>query len=310
MGNHIPEAIIVFGANGFVGRHLVHALAQCGVSVIALTSKPFDNPPLGVEVRTGTFNTPEAFTPWLKEARVIIHAASRSTPGRTAGKPMAELNDNLLPTLSMLEALQSAPHCELLYLSSGGTLYGDTESHPANENDLIRPKSYYGAGKAAAEHFIHAYVMQFNRAATLLRPSNLYGPGQTLRGGFGVIPTAFDRIQTQKPFTLWGDGLAVRDYLYIDDFTELCLAIVAQPMPKGSRLFNAASGQGISLNQLLQTIINVTGETLRIEREPQRSVDVARVVLNPHTVEQVIGWHAQTTIEEGISRTWDWWRLE
>ncbi len=307
------DAIIVFGANGFVGRHLVRALAARGERVIALTSRPLapgedTRPWTGVEVITGAFCTPAAFAPWLSQARVIIHAASRSTPGRTAGKPLAELNDNLMPTLALLDALQSAPHCELLYLSSGGTLYGDTATHPADEQDTIRPKSYYGAGKAAAEHFIHAYAAQFEQPATLLRPSNLYGPGQTLRSGFGVIPTAFNRLQTQTPLTVWGDGSAVRDYLYIDDFIQLCLSVVARPMPNGCALYNAASGIGVSLNTLLETVQTVTGQPLITQHDTSRAVDIARVVLNAQRAQEQFGWQATTPLAEGLAATWRWWQ--
>lgn len=302
------DATLVFGATGFVGRHLVQALAARGERVIALIRRPLMHPWAGVEVIPGAFCTPEAFAPWLRQARVIIHAASRSTPGRTAGKPLEELNDNLIPTLALLHALQSAPQCELLYLSSGGTLYGDTQTHPADEQDIIRPKSYYGAGKAAAEHFIHAYATQFERSATILRPSNLYGPGQRSRSGFGVIPTAFNCIQKQTPFTVWGDGLAVRDYLYIDDFINLCLAVLAQPMPQGGLLYNAASGLGVSLNTLLETIQTVTGQPLITERNASRAVDVARVVLNPQRAQEQFGWQATTPLAEGLAATWRWWQ--
>ncbi len=302
------NAVVVFGGNGFVGRHLLHHLARAGEDVVALVTKPPGQPVAGVEYVAGTFHTPDAFTPWLNQARLIIHAASRSTPGQSAGQPLNELRDNLTPTLALLDALQRAPECALLYLSSGGTLYGDTTQHPANEIDTIRPKSYYGAGKAAAEHFIHAYAMQFNRAATIVRPSNLYGPGQTLRSGFGVIPTAFDRIQRRAPLTVWGDGSAVRDYLYIDDFIYLCLAISRQLMPVGSRVFNAASGHGVSLNELLAHIEGITGQTLATEYDHQRSVDVARVVLSPNAAAAHYGWQPQTALTTGLRATWDWWQ--
>ncbi len=306
----MSDAIIVFGANGFVGQHLVRALAQCGEPVIALVGARPKNPIAGVEFVTRVFNTPDAFAPWLNTARMIIHAACRSTPGHSAGKPLVELNANLTPTLALLDALQHTPQCDLLYLSSGGTLYGDTTAHPADEQDPIRPKSYYGAGKAAAEHFIHAYAMQFNRAASIVRPSNLYGPGQTLRSGFGVIPTAFDRIQKQTPLNIWGDGSAVRDYLYIDDFIKLCLAIIDKPMPTGSRIFNAASGEGVSLNRLIKTIQRIIGQTLLTQYDNSRTVDVARVVLNPQCAAEQFGWIPETPLDTGLANTWAWWQTQ
>ncbi|MGD9889454.1 MAG: NAD-dependent epimerase/dehydratase family protein, partial [Halothiobacillaceae bacterium] len=151
----MTDAVAILGANGFVGRHLVEALVARGQPVFALVSKQPEVPlPSGVEVHVGDYSRPEAFTDIFARTHTVIHAASRSTPGQTAGRPLAELDANVRPTLALLSALQEAPHCRLIYLSSGGVLYGDTHAHPASEDDLLRPRSYYGAGKAAAEHFI------------------------------------------------------------------------------------------------------------------------------------------------------------
>lgn len=300
--------IVVFGANGFVGRHLVDRLASNGEQVIALvgSAKPYSMP--SVEVVAGLFETPGDFRPWLARARAVIHVASRSTPGRTAGKPMAELESNLVPTFALLEALQDTPQCELLYLSSGGALYGDTGMNAADERDPIRPKSYYGAGKAAAEHFIHTYAAQFDRAATILRPSNLYGPGQSMSNGFGIIPTAFHRIQAGETLEIWGDGRAVRDYLYIDDFIALCLQVLSSPMPKGAQLFNAARGEGVSLNTLIGLIQNVTGKRLDTRYDKSRSVDVSQIVLSADRAKNQFDWDPGISLSDGIALTWQWWQ--
>lgn len=306
----MPDAVLVLGAGGFVGRHLVTTLASHGVPVIALVRRPSEELPPAIETVTGTFDTPAELTPLLSRARAVIHAASRSTPGQTVGLPNAELDANLRPTLALLEALQSVPHCELLYLSSGGTLYGETNNRPAQEKDCIRPKSYYGAGKAAAEHFINAYAMQYNRAAVILRPSNLYGPGQSRQSGFGIIPTALDCVMSQIPLTVWGDGTSVRDYLYIDDFIQLCLAILGRSIPTGAHIFNASSGVGVSLNSLMDEIRDVTSATLNIVHDTARTVDINRVVLDHSLVSQAYGWSPRTSLRRGIELTWRWWTRE
>lgn len=303
----MPDEVLVFGAGGFVGRHLVTTLASHGIPVIALVRRPPEKLLPAVETVTGKFDTAAQLAPLLSRARAVIHAASRSTPGQTAGMPNAELDANLRPTLALLETLQSAPHCELLYLSSGGTLYGETNNRPATERDSIRPSSYYGAGKAAAEHFIHAFCMQFQRSAVILRPSNLYGPGQNRRSGFGIIPTALDCVKSQIPLTVWGDGTSVRDYLYIDDFIQLCLAILSRPIPAGAHIFNASSGVGVSLNSLIDEIRDVTGATLNIVHDTGRTVDINRVVLDPSLVSQEYDWLPRTSLRRGLELTWQWW---
>jgi UDP-glucose 4-epimerase len=303
----MSDAVIVFGAGGFVGRHLVAMLQARGHEVIALSHRPCSLPE-GIESHIGDFDTPEHFAPLLPRARAIVHTASGSTPGSTAGHPLAEIETNLRPTLALLAALQQAPHCRLLYLSSGGTLYGDTHDHPARESDSLRPRSYYGAGKAAAEHFIHAAAQQFGLDTTVLRPSNLYGPGQGLRSGFGIIPTAFSRAQSGATLTLWGDGGAVRDYLYIDDFIRLSGDIIEQPLLTGTRTLNAASGQGVSLLELIENIRHVTGAALPIAHDLSRPVDIARIEFDVSLVERMYGWVAQVGLDEGLQQSWHWWQ--
>ncbi|WIM05474.1 MAG: NAD-dependent epimerase/dehydratase family protein [Candidatus Nitricoxidivorans perseverans] len=301
------DAIAVVGASGFVGRCLLEALPAFGAPVLALARREPSRPLPGVNAVVGRFESPGDFLPWLRRSRLVVHAASMSTPGSTAGNPLAELHGNLAPTLALLEALQAAPECGLLYLSSGGTLYGDTGPTPASEQGALRPKSYHGAGKAAAEHFIRAWSSQFGGRAVILRPSNLYGPGQTLRNGFGIVPTAFEKILRREPLTIWGDGSSIRDYLYIGDFIDLCLSVIRAPMPAGAEPLNAASGRGVSLNDLLREIETVTGGTLIRKYDATRPGDVGRVVLDNRKAQRIYGWRPATTLAEGLARSWDWY---
>lgn len=300
------DTILLLGANGFIGTALTSALASTGTPLIAVGRSKGHAPSHAITRIDGTFTRPEDFSPWLDRCRAVVHLASASTPGSSAGKPLFELEHNLRPTFALLEAMQAHPQCELLYLSSGGTLYGDAATSPATERHVIRPRSYYGAGKAAAEHFITAWTTQHSTRATILRPSNLYGPGQTTRRGFGIIPTAFDALRDSAPLTVWGDGSTVRDYLYIDDFVALCLAILARPMPPGAQVLNAASGDGISLDELFSHIEAVTGLALERRYEHSRAVDVSRIVLDPGRARRHYGWCASTPVAQGLARAWQW----
>lgn len=304
----MSEAITVIGAAGFVGRHMVRALAGAGHRVLALSRAALPDSLPGVEQITGTFDRPGDYLYCLSRSAVVVHAASASTPGSTAGQPLSELRINLGPTLALIEALQETPGCRLVYLSSGGSLYGNTAAGAATEEHLLRPRSYHGAGKVAAEHFIRAWAAQFRGRAVILRPSNLYGPGQSLRSGFGIVPTAFDKILRHEPLTVWGDGLSVRDYLYIDDFVELCRAVIAAPMRPGVDVVNAASGIGVSVDELLRAIETVTGRTLARHYDPTRPVDLLQVTLDIGKAGSRYGWRPATPLAEGLARTWQWYR--
>jgi UDP-glucose 4-epimerase len=163
----MSDAILVLGAAGFIGRHLAESFAASGNAVIAATRKSATFTHSNISNVVAPFDESGHFTPLLARCRCVIHAASISTPGSSAAKP--QLDGNLRTTLALIEALQDVPSRRLLFLSSGGTLYGDRED-PAHEDDPLRPRSYHGAGKAAAEHFIHAWATQYGGTAVVLRP--------------------------------------------------------------------------------------------------------------------------------------------
>ncbi len=302
----MSEKILVLGAGGFVGRHLVRALVHDGRSVVAVSRRPADYGATPVEAIVATPREPSDLLPLLDHVRTVVHLASASSPGSSAGQPLHEIDDNLRPTLALLQAMQQRPDCGLLYVSSGGTLYGDTPGAAANEYSPLHPKSYHGAGKAAAEQFVGAWCSQYDTSATILRPSNVYGPGQSERIGFGIIPCAMGKMLRRETLTVLGDGSAERDYLYIDDFIALCMRVLASRMPRGACALNAASGIDTSLNTLFDTLELATGMQLLRTHAPARAVDVARIALDPSLARRIHGWSATTSLTEGLQRTWSW----
>jgi UDP-glucose 4-epimerase len=302
----VDEPILILGAGGFIGRQLALHLAQCDEHVIAVGRRPFRTDHANIETVLAEPRSAEDFVPLLERSRAVIHLASGSTPGSTAGRPLDEAHHNLIPIIGLLQALQDVPDRTLTFVSSAGTLYGDTDGAASRETDPLRPRSYHGAGKVAAEAFIHAWCSQFSAAATVLRPSNVYGPGQTERHSFGIVPTAFGKLLRGEALTVWGDGSAVRDFLYIDDFVNLCRKVVLSRMPTGLRIANAASGSGTSLNTLFANIENVSGRSLPRHYDASRHVDVARVVIDPTDARALFDWEPSTTLEDGLQRTWQW----
>ena len=143
--------------------------------------------------------------------------------------------------------LQAQPETHLIFFSSGGTVYGNPQQLPVSEDSPIAPLSNHGAGKAAQESFCQALRAQ-GHAVTILRPSNAYGPGQTMKRGFGLVRTLLEHARLGTAMEIWGDGENVRDYIYIDDIVEATLRLIDQPQDCGT--YNLGSGMGYSINQV------------------------------------------------------------
>jgi UDP-glucose 4-epimerase len=299
------KSALVIGAYGFIGRHLHAALGAAGVATIVGTHRlPRDRATLAsphVDMADAA-----AVRQVLGAVDCVIHTASGSTPGGSAGRPFAELDCNLGPTLALLELLQEYPNIRLVYLSSGGSLYTRETAGAATEESAVFPRSYHGATKLAIESFILALHTQYGNDATIIRPSNVYGPGQIPRSGFGIVPTGFDHMLHERPMTIWGDGLATRDYVYVDDVVELCVAMLRAEAPEGVEIFNASSGIGTSLNALLECMELASGLALRRAYTPARAIDARRVVIDSRKANEKYDWSARTSLDDGIMRTWKW----
>lgn len=301
----MPDAVLVLGASGFIGRALVQALAAGGTPVVAVSRGRTDLPrdPLVEPVQLPAA-TEEGLGELVARSRAVVHLATTSTPGTSAARPLNEVDTNLRLTAMLLQALQSRPAVELLYLSSGGSLYTEAHDGPARETARVRPRSYHGAAKLAAEAFISAWCDQFSSRATILRPSNVYGPEQPERPGFGIIPAAFGKVLRDEELQIWGDGSARRDYLYVDDLVRLCAAVLARPMRNGVTILNACSGESTSLNALLDTIGAVTRRPVRRAYMPARSVDAPAVDMDPGQAFALYGWRHATALADGIAEAW------
>lgn len=301
----MSKAILVLGASGFIGRHLAQNFAADGHEVIAATRSPasFQHP--RIRNLVSAFIQREEFLPLLHECDVVFHAASSSTPGSSAAQP--QLDGNLRTTLALIEALQENSNPRVVFISSGGTLYGEA-SAPVNENAILHPRSYHAAGKIAAEYFLQAWAAQYSGDVTLLRPSNVYGPGQLPKPGFGIIPTAFEKALNGTPLHVLGDGNAIRDYLHIDDFFGLCQSITTSERRPGYRIFNAGSGIGLSVNALLDVIDCVSGHPLLRHYEPKRVFDIQCILLDNSAARRTYSWTPHVSIEDGLATTWAWWR--
>ena len=281
--NH--DGVLLLGGAGFIGSALARRLQQ-------------EKRPVHIVGRHDAYQLEQL----VPQCNTVIHLASATTPGSSAGQASLELG-NLALTLRLLDLLRAQPHTHLIFFSSGGTVYGNPQCLPVAEDCPLAPLSNHGAGKAAQESFCQALRAQ-DHAVTILRPSNAYGPGQTLRSGFGLVRTLLGHARLGTALEIWGDGENVRDYIYIDDIVEATLRLIDQPQDSGT--YNLGCGMGYSINQVKDVVEQVCGRTVHATYRPARGADVRSVVLDNARLRVRLGRQPGVGLVEGVARTWEW----
>lgn len=300
------KKILLIGGAGFIGSHLKSTLLNRGYEVIiGCRNLPANKDPAVTYLSLAKDNM-APLESILPECSHVVHLASATTPGTSMLEPSKEVINNILPIAHLLEAMQKYHDIHLIFVSSGGAIYGNTHQDLVREDTLSQPLSYYGASKTAIEAFLYTYQKQTNNPVTILRPSNLYGSKQPLKTHFGIIPTIFNCLINDSVFEIWGDGEIIRDYLYIDDFIDLCIRIIqAKNYSHSYRIFNAGSGKGLSINHICNQVESITGKSICREYTHSRSVDVKKIVLNSSKVQSEFNWQASTSIKTGLEKTWE-----
>ncbi|MEM0953557.1 MAG: NAD-dependent epimerase/dehydratase family protein [Pseudomonadota bacterium] len=307
---------VILGGSGFMGSSLAKRFSQQGEQVITVSRSPMQSFSASHRHYDITLDDRRALASLVSDADFVFHLASDTTPGSSRLQPGLEVSNNLLPMAGLLECLQENPGATLVYVSSGGAIYDTTPAIASTattlgESSPTAPPSYYGAGKLAAEALIHAYHQQTRQTVVILRPSNVYGPGQRAKTQFGIIPTLCQCLQERKPFTIWGDGSAVRDYVYVDDFLALCEAVTQHAWANTDfQTLNAGTGTGCSIVQLCELLEDIANVPLERDFQAPRGVDTGQVILDSLRAQELLGWRAGTPLKEGLKQTWQWYQRQ
>ena len=298
--------ILALGATGFLGNLVTTRLAREGHQIACLVrdadiAKPNPN----FEYVQATLDDAQVIIEYARDADFLLHFAWDTTPGSSKGQPTVETVNNLLPTFRLIEQLHSLCGCQLVFISSAGAVYDERSVTRAVESSPLHPQSYYGAGKLAAEMFLRAFSAQTSNPIVIVRPSNVYGPGQRPKRQFAIIPTLMRTISDGSTFKVWGNGEATRDYLYADDFADFFVAVTERKW-QGVSTFNLASQRLCSVNDLCALLEKVSGRRLSLEYMPERGVDLRGLEIDSSAANLELGWQATTRLEEGLARTWEW----
>jgi UDP-glucose 4-epimerase len=292
----------VIGAGGFIGTNLRRAMLAAGIRVRAL-SRTWLAPPedaLELALTTDTDDR-EMVAALIAGCDCVVVLSNDLLPGSSIGHAGQGMLRSLSANLYLIE-LCAENNVRLIYLSSGGTVYGPDAIVPTPEDTPCNPISMYGVTKLTTEKILGVYGRQRGLEYRVLRVSNPYGPWQLGRNGQGVIGAWLRQALAGKQIEVWGDGTVVRDYIYIDDVVA---AIIAATRHSGSsRVFNIGSGKGESLQQILGIVQAVCAVGVRYSGA--RAIDVPVSILDIRRAERELDWRPATSLDNGIQLTLQW----
>jgi UDP-glucose 4-epimerase len=298
---------LVIGAAGFLGRHLVAALATAGYRVRALDLHPPSSLLMSawpsVEHVTGNAKDITVLQHCLRGVDVLLPFASSSLPVTSNADPLADVRVNLVENVNLFLEASRAGVKRIIFPSSGGTIYGTSTNSPTSEVDLTDPISSYGIVKLASEKYLNLMYNLNGTEYIVLRYGNPYGNGQDPRKRFGAVGVFLSALAEDRPIDIWGDGTAVRDFVYIDD--AIAATMRALTYSGRHRIFNVGSGVGTSLLDLIQLLERVTQRTSKIVYHPARKADVGRIVLHIGRANRELDWRPRIALQDGVERVWD-----
>jgi UDP-glucose 4-epimerase len=284
-----------------MGSAIANQFVQHGDSVTVLAPHPNSLLRDGVVFSHGRAELGSHLGDLLSGVDVVVDAASSLVPATVEESPATAMATSIGVSSWLAEQAVNAGVACYIYLSSGGTVYGEgLTSHL--ENERPDPISSYGAMKVACEYAVAAITRRTATRTVTLRIANAYGPGQNLSRPQGIIGVAWRNHLNGAPTTLYGAESTVRDFIYVDDVGDLCVA-AAESDFRGA--INAGSGRGVSLAEVLTAMSEVSGAELVVVNQGARGFDVPRSVLDIELA-RGLGWEPKVPLDEGLKRTWAW----
>ena len=299
----------IIGGNGFIGTHVVDTLLTLDRKITVIDKNPLPSKVLPKEVRyiTGDYGVKNLLVKSLKDVNEVIHLAYSTVPKTSFENPIKDILDNLPATVGLLEVASNLEIEKLVFLSSGGTVYGRVNEVPIKEDNPTNPISPYGITKLACEKYANMFYNLKELPVVCVRPGNVYGERQEPFVGQGFVATAIASIINQQEVIIFGETGTIRDYIYVTDLARGIIAALEHGKP-GS-CYNIGSGAGRSNKDILDAIYpfaESAGLEPRVKILPLRQFDVPINVLDSTKIIQEIGWKKIVSFEEGIERTWKW----
>lgn len=305
--------IVIFGGGGFIGSTIADRLLFHGHDL-----RIFERPRVApyrkfakserVEWMTGDFSSTHDVGDAITSMDVVLHLVSTTLPKNSNDDPIYDVQTNVVATLQMLNAMVAHNVHKIVFISSGGTVYGSPIYLPIDEKHPTDPLVSYGITKLTIEKYLRMYSHLHGIKSVVLRVSNPYGERQRIETAQGAVGVFLHNALKAIPINIWGDGSVTRDYIHVSDVANAFVKAVDYSGDKN--FINISSGIGISLNSLIEMIKEVVGKPVVVNYLPGRPFDVPSNVLSNHLAKAELNWTPSISMTEGIARTAEWMKSE
>jgi len=299
--------ILVTGGAGAIGSNLVDKISEENNVIVLddLSSGLLSNLEKSkhrIKFVKGSILDKEVLRKVVPQVEYVFHLAANVGNIKSIEDPGYDMEINVKGTLNVLEACKQAKITRIVY-SSSAAIFGEAKYLPVDEDHPLNPESPYAVSKLAAEKYCFAFYKVYGVPTTSIRYFNAYGPRLGTSGYPNVIPKFFGRIREGKPLQVFGDGEQTRDYLYVSDIIQANILAATQPAAVG-QIFNIATGQGSSLNQLISIINELNGKKTEVIYADFRVGEVKHSRANIEKAKKVLGYSPKVDLKEGLRLTW------
>jgi len=300
--------ILVTGGAGFIGSHVVDAYIAAGHEVGILdncsTSTEANLNPAAEAHRVDLRDEPSvekviaSFRP-----DIVNHHAAQSEVPKSVADPTYDAQVNIIGGLNLLKASVDHAVKKVIFISTGGALYGEPDVVPADEDHPVRPLSPYGTSKYCFEQYLGTFKRTFGLEFTVLRYANVYGPRQDFHAEEGRVVAIFaSRMLEGKPVTIDGDGEQSRGWTYVSDVVDATVLA----MEGGSGTYNVGGAHEVSIREAIAQFERISGRTLDVREHPAVPGDQRRTNADTTRIRSELGWEPRVGVEEGLQAEWDW----
>lgn len=303
--------ILVTGGAGFIGSHVVDLFIAQGYDVVIVddlsTGRVSNLNPLAkfyeMDIRSPKIR--ELFE--TERPDYVSHHAAQMDVRRSVVQPLFDADVNILGSINLIEAARAVNLKRFIYISTGGAVYGEPERVPVEETDPINPICQYGASKHTVEHYLFMYHYNYGLKYTVLRYPNVFGPRQNPHGEAGVVAIFTGRMMTGEQVVVNGDGDQTRDFVYVGDCARANLLAATVEHKPG--IYNIGRGLPTSVNDIFSALAKVTNYPYPVQHGLAKVGETRHIYLNAVKAKQDLGWEPTISLEDGLTRTVDYFKV-